>query len=453
MKITFSQAVSAGPVRLFQLTVVAMVLLVLVLDGMDAQALGLVVPSIIAEWGVDRAEFGTSLTASLLGAGIGALLGGWLGDRFGRVNMLFASALFFGVTTMASSQADTMETLAALRLLGGLGFGAAGPNGLALASEWTPERFRTYVIALLSVGTPGGGTIAAGIAPFLLDDFGWRGLFAIFGGASILIGFLALLLVRETPSWLLAKGREDAANRTARRIFGDEIELLPEPAGPTGTAGLAGTADAAGERIGLFHPGHTRLTLGVAIAFSACTAIVYGLTLWGVVLFTSRGFTQDQAIGVIFWAGLMSVAGALAGGPVVRILGSRGTMAASSAITFAAIVILFLMVEHLSAAPDGAALAVVYVMAGLTGGVASLAISTIYAMMALGYPVSCRSSGIGLGMLLGRIGGIAMAWSGGYLLNWGGTSVLPFFGVMAACALAVSSSAWIIDRHIAPARG
>ncbi|KPL68647.1 hypothetical protein SZ64_11370 [Erythrobacter sp. SG61-1L] len=446
MQITFSQAVSTGPVRLFQLTVVAMVLLVLVFDGMDAQALGLVVPSIIAEWGVDRAEFGTSLTASLLGAGIGALLGGWLGDRFGRVNMLFASALFFGVTTMASSQAETMGTLAALRLLGGLGFGAAGPNGLALASEWTPERFRTYVIALLSVGTPAGATVAAGIAPFLLEDFGWRGLFAIFGGASILIGFLALLLVRETPSWLLAKGREDAANRTARRIFGQEIELLPEPAGSTGAPG------AAGKRIGLFHRDHTRLTLGVAVAFSACTAIVYGVTLWGVVLFTSRGFTQAQAIGVIFWAGLMSVAGALAGGPVVRILGSRRTMAACSVITFAAVAILFLIVEHLSAAPDGAALAAVYVLAGLVGGVVSLGISTIYAMMALGYPVSCRSTGIGLGMLLGRIGGIAMALSGGYLLNWGGTSVLPFFGVMAACALAVSSSAWIIDRHIAPAR-
>jgi len=446
VKITFSQAVSTGPVRLFQLTVVTMVLLVLVLDGMDAQALGLVVPSIIAEWGVDRAEFGTSLTASLLGAGIGALLGGWLGDRFGRVTMLFASALFFGATTMASSQADTIETLAALRLLGGLGFGAAGPNGVALASEWTPERFRTHVIALLSVGTPGGGTIAAGIAPFLLDDFGWRGLFLIFGGASILIGFLALLLVRETPSWLLAKGREDAANRTARRIFGQEIELLPEPDGIIGTTGAEGT------RVGLFHRDHTRLTAGVAIAFSACTAIVYGLTLWGVVLFTSRGFTQDQAIGVIFWAGLMSVAGALAGGPVVRILGSRRTMAACSAITFAAVVILFLMVEHLSAAPDGATLAAVYVLAGIMGGVASLGISTIYTMMALGYPVSCRSTGIGLGMLLGRIGGIAMALSGGYLLNWGGTSVLPFFGVMAACALAVSSSTWIIDRHIAPAR-
>ncbi|WP_336981204.1 MFS transporter [Altererythrobacter fulvus] len=451
MQITFSQAVSTGPVRLFQLTVVAMVLLVLVFDGMDAQALGLVVPGIIAEWGVDRAEFGVALSASLIGMGVGAWLGGWLGDRIGRLNSLFASALIFGVATVASSQVETVGTLAVLRFLGGLGFGSAGPNGLALASEWIPERFRTYVIALLSVGTPAGGTIAAGITPFLLDDFGWRGVFVIFGGASVLVGFLTLLLVRESPSWLLAKGREEAANRTARRVLGADIELLPE-AGTPADAARNGNGSG-GNGVGLFHRSNSRLTLGVGIAFSASTAVVYGLTSWGAVLFTSRGFTQDQAIGVIFWGGLMSVVGALAGGHLVRVLGSRLVMAGCSLVTFATIVALGLMVEHLAAAPDSATLLAIYAVACVMGGVASLGISTIYAMMTLGYPVSCRSSGIGLGMLLGRIGGIAMAWSGGYLLNWGGASVLPFFGVMAACALAVSSSAWIIDRHIAPARG
>ncbi|HTN14624.1 MAG TPA: MFS transporter [Sphingomonadaceae bacterium] len=444
MQITFSQAVSAGAVRPFQIAVVLMVLLVLVFDGMDAQALGLVVPAIIAEWGVDRATFGTALSASLFGMGIGALLGGWLGDRLGRLNCLFGSALIFGLATVAASQVHGVGALVLLRFAGGLGFGAAGPNGLALASEWMPLRFRTYVIALLSVGTPAGGTIAAGVAPLLLDDFGWRGLFVIFGGASILVGFLALLLVRESPSFLLARGQGDKAHRIARKVLGADIDLAPE---------RRGEGDAANNgAIGLFHSGNTRLTLGVGIAFSASTAIVYGLTSWGTELFTSRGFTPNQAIGMLFWVGLMSVAGALAAGYFVRAFGSRRVMGACSLLAFLSVGSLGLMVESLSGPPSAGMVVAVYVIGCIVGGVASLGISAIYAMMTLGYPVSCRSSGIGLGMMMGRVGGIAMSWAGGYLMNLGGASVLPFFGVMTVCALAVSSSVWIIDRHIAPAR-
>ncbi|MCB5426000.1 MFS transporter [Altererythrobacter sp. CC-YST694] len=446
MQITFSEAVSSRPVRLFQYAVVAMVLLVLVFDGMDAQALGLVVPAIVAEWGIDRAAFGTALSASLIGMGIGAWLGGWLGDRLGRLNLLFGAALVFGGATVLSAQVDSVGALALLRFLGGLGFGAAGPNGLALASEWTPERFRTHVISLLSVGTPAGGTIAAGVAPFLLDDLGWRGLFVLFGGASVLAGILALVLLRESPSYLLAKGKRDKAERITRDKLGDDIELGPEaPQGiMVGRGGIV-------TEIGLFHRGNTRLTLGVGIAFSASTAIVYGLTSWGTELFTSRGFTPAEAIGVLFWMGLLSVAGALCAGYFLRAFGSFKLMAGCSVLTFAALIALGILVEQLTGAPSALMLAVFYGLACLVGGIVSLGISSIYSLMTMGYPVSCRSAGIGLGMLLGRLGGIAMAWSGGYLLNLGGTSVLPFFGVLTVCALAVGSSIWIIDRHIAPA--
>ncbi|HZF46501.1 MAG TPA: MFS transporter, partial [Sphingomonadaceae bacterium] len=374
MQITFSEAVSSRPMRLFQYAVVAMVLLVLVFDGTDAQALGLVVPVIIAEWGIDRAGFGTALSASLIGMGIGAWLGGWLGDRLGRLNLLFGAALIFGGATAVSSQVDDVGTLALLRFIGGLGFGAAGPNGLALASEWTPERFRTYVISLLSVGTPAGGTIAAGLAPFLLDDLGWRGLFAIFGGASVLVGCLALLLLRESPSYLLARGKGDKAGRVARAKLGDDIELVPE-APPSVMVGRGGVVT----QTGLFHRSNARLTLGVGIAFSASTAIVYGLTSWGTELFTSRGFTPAEAIGVLFWMGLLSVAGALCAGFFLRAFGSFKVMAGCSALTFAALISLGILAENLSGVPSALMLAVFYALACLVGGIVSLGISSIYA--------------------------------------------------------------------------
>jgi AAHS family 4-hydroxybenzoate transporter-like MFS transporter len=75
-------------------------------------------------------------------------------------------------------------------------------------------------------------------------------------------------------------------------------------------------------------------------------------------------------------------------------------------------------------------------------------VTTLYAMAALLYPPEIRSSGIGLGMTMGRIGGIAMSFAGGYLLDFAGGSALALFGVLAACALVATSAGWLVQRHI-----
>ncbi|WEK46018.1 MAG: MFS transporter [Candidatus Andeanibacterium colombiense] len=437
MKTNFSEAVSSRPVSLFQYAVVLTVLLVLVFDGMDGQSLGLVVPTILKEWRIERAAFGWALSASIFGMGLGALAGGWLGDRIGRLRSLFVSVLIFGCATIAASRVGDVSALTVLRFIGGLGFGAAGPNALALATEWMPARLRTYVIALLSVGTPAGGTIAAAVAPFLLADYGWRGLFLTFGVASLAVGVLALLVVRESPSYYLAKGRSDEANAVARRVLGDGMELVPEQVG----------AVAGGPVVGVFDRSTVRLTLGASLAFSALTAVVYAINYWGTELFTSHGLSQTQAIGVIFWGGIVSVLGALLSGWTVRAFGSRATILACSLVTFAVTLALGAAIEQ-----GGSSVTLVTVLACAIGGVGSLGIATLYSLITLGYPVSCRSTGIGLGMMMGRAGGILMTFYGGSLLDLGGQSVVPFFAVMAVCALLVSLSAWIVDRHVAPPR-
>jgi lipopolysaccharide export LptBFGC system permease protein LptF len=72
-------------------------------------------------------------------------------------------------------------------------------------------------------------------------------------------------------------------------------------------------------------------------------------------------------------------------------------------------------------------------------------------MITLGYPVSSRSTGIGLGMLISRLAGFLMTLFGGALLDMRGNSVVPFFAIVALCALLVGASAWIVDRHVEPA--
>ena len=99
----------------------------------------------------------------------------------------------------------------------------------------------------------------------------------------------------------------------------------------------------------------------------------------------------------------------------------------------------------------GAVRFVLYALAAGVGAAASIGVTTLYAMAALLYPPDIRSSGIGLGMTMGRIGGIAMSFAGGYLLDFAGGSAIVLFGVLALCALLATSAGWLVRAHIPPA--
>ena len=139
----FSAAIADKPLRPFQWVVMGAALIVLVIEGIDLQSLPLLSPEILEEWGLDREEFGLALTAALAGMAFGSFGGGWLGDRWGRLKALYLAALIFGASTIAAAYANDVATMAAVRFLGGLGFGAGYPNALALVNDWIPARVRT----------------------------------------------------------------------------------------------------------------------------------------------------------------------------------------------------------------------------------------------------------------------------------------------------------------------
>ena len=91
----FSAAIADKPLRPFQWLVMGGALIVLVIEGIDLQSLPIVTPLILEEWGIDRALFGPALAAALFGMAFGSSLGGWLGDRWGRLKALYLAALIF----------------------------------------------------------------------------------------------------------------------------------------------------------------------------------------------------------------------------------------------------------------------------------------------------------------------------------------------------------------------
>lgn len=445
MQSSFSAAIADKPLRPFQWLVMAAALIVLVIEGIDLQSLPIVTPLILEEWAIDRAAFGPALAAALFGMAFGSSLGGWLGDRWGRLKALYLAALIFGASTIAASYTDGVWEMAAVRVLGGLGFGAGYPNALALVNDWVPARIRTYVIATLSIGIPLGTATAAAVMPPLLPDYGWRGIFQIFGIGSIVIGTALFLVMREAPPYLLARGRNEEARKSAARVIDPAIELVPEPA--TAIEQAAGT-----QAIGVLHPSNKWLNIGIGLSFAACTTLIYGLSSWATVFLTGAGFTTEQAAAAIFWFGILSMVGAVAAGWLVRALGSRAVIIGCAALTFASLVTLHFLIEAIAPAPTFGERQAAALLIGFIGGLISLNIASFYAVMAVGYPQSCRAAAIGFHLTVARVGVITMVFFGGTLMNLGQGSFVYYFGTMAAISLLMFAAAFIVDRHIEPPR-
>lgn len=441
--VPFTEALNKSPIRGFQWLTAFVCMLILVSDGMDLQLLGIVAPLVMADFGVDAGTFGIAMGAALVGFGLGAWGGGWLGDTIGRRYTLAIAAVIFSFATIGAGGSEGVWSMAFWRLIGGLGFGGAYANALTMASEWMPDRWRPVTVSTLSVGTPVGGTIVGWLGPDLAATRGWDGTFVVFGLATLAVVVIILVALRDSPSFLLGRGRTEAAHRNAALVLREKVQLVPDRHESDG-----GTAGA----VGLLHSSFMRLNLGIALAFAAATMVAYGILSWSTTFLTSAGWTLNDAGNAVSVAGLTSMVGSIAAGVLVRHFGSRLVMATLSATLVVIMIALGWAVETLPPVPEGGDITLVTVLIGAAGAIFSASIASMYVIMALGYPARFRSAGIGFGIFMSRVGAVGATLFGGALLDFGEGSVVPYFTVLTISAAVISAAAVVVDRHVPPAR-
>jgi MFS family permease len=173
------------------------------LDAFDVMLFALVLPAIIADLSLTRAEAGLLGSVTLVAAAVGGVSFGWLADRFGRTRALMLSVALYSVFTAACGFASSLTQFIVFRILLGLGMGGEWTSGAALVSESWPSEHRGKALGMMQSGWAIGFALAALVAAIVQPRFGWRAVFFV----GILPAFFTLWIqrrVEEPEIWTRA---------------------------------------------------------------------------------------------------------------------------------------------------------------------------------------------------------------------------------------------------------
>lgn len=171
------------------------------LDSFDYFLLIFCVPAIAAEFQTQLSNVIWAVTLTQLLRPVGALLFGWLADRFGRKPVLMVNIFTFSMIEIASAYAPTFSSFLWLRALFGIAMGGIWGVGAALAFETLPKEGRGTFSGILQEGYAVGQILAAGVFGWLFYTLHWRGLFLLGAVPLLLIPYIAFF-VGESPLWL-----------------------------------------------------------------------------------------------------------------------------------------------------------------------------------------------------------------------------------------------------------
>jgi MFS family permease len=164
------------------------------------------------------------LTGLAIGAtGVGGFVFGALADRAGRRTSMAAAVVAFVAGNLLCALAPSFGSLAAARVLAGLGIGGAWGAGQAMIGETFPAALRGRYAAFAQSGAPLGLGLATVLGTFVTPQIGWRATFGL-GVAPILL-LLALPLVPESDVWH-ASGRGHGLGAMARTLVAAPVGSL-----------------------------------------------------------------------------------------------------------------------------------------------------------------------------------------------------------------------------------
>ncbi len=299
-------------------------------DGYDLYVAAGVLPSLI------QSKFSTGpqnfmfVSMTFVGMTIGALLTGFLGDRYGRRFTYQINLLIFGLASLAAVFAQDMTQLTICRFVQGLGLGAEIVVGYSTLTEFVPPKTRGRWLSFMAFLVVAGFPATSLLSYLIIPAWGWRPMFVIAGIGSLIVWYLRKNLP-ESPRWLESQGRTAEAEALMQSIE-KEVSAgagkLP-PVGKTAAVAEVSAMDM------LRPPILQRMIVGSWVLITI-NSLIFGFVIFLPQFFVGQGLKITTSLAYTLVLSIASLLGCAVGAYTSDAIGRRASIIGASVVTIIA---------------------------------------------------------------------------------------------------------------------
>lgn len=436
------------------------------LFGFDSGVINGTVDGLQIAFQSDSVGTGFNVASMLLGCAAGAFFAGRLADVIGRRNLLIVASIFFLVSAWGSGIASSSAEFVFFRVLGGMAVGAASVIAPAYIGEVAPAHYRGRLITVQQIAII-TGLFSAFVSNFLLAGFAgastsvlwlgfeaWRWMFWIEMAPAVLF-FLGLLLIPESPRYLVIRGRTETARAVLTRLYGRErgeeklTEIDESLAEDHHRPRFSDLIDSTTGRV------RKLVWVGIGLATFQQLVGINVVFYYGAVLWQSVGFSESDALLINVISGAVSIGACLITVSLIDRIGRKPLLWIGSvgmAFTLAAMALAFAS----ATLDEQGALQLSDTMGTVALVAANLYVfffnaswgPVMWVMLGEMFPNQIRGSGL-------AISGLAQ-WGSNFGITMTFPILLVSIGLMGAYslyALAAVISVYFVIRHVHETRG
>ncbi|CAL1692888.1 Hexuronate transporter [Brevundimonas subvibrioides] len=434
---TDATAKTDGPIQIqppagkYRWVVVWLLFAAMVINYVDRQALGVLKPTLMDEFGWTETNYADIVFWFQASYAISYLLWGRLVDRIGARWGFGLAFIIWQIAFIAHAGIRSLNTAIFARVALGIGEGGGFPAGIKAVTEWFPKKERAFAVGIFNAGTNIGAIITPLIIPFIASI--WLGTVAEpnWQMALIIVGVAGFIWV---PIWFAVYKRPGEHKRVTPAELNWIAQDAPDPVHKIGWLKL--------------------LTVRETWAYALGKFLID--PIWWFFLFWLPGFLQKTYDLNILTFGppliaiyLLSDVGSVGGGWLSSQFLKRGmSLNAARKLTMLICAIAVLPVAFAGMAAN---LWVAVLIIGIATAAHQGFSANLYAMPGDVFPRSAVGSVVGIGGMIGGFGGMAMAKYAGYVLDQIG-SYTPIFVVAASAYLVALLVIHILSPKYAPAK-
>ena len=295
-------------------------------DGYDLYVAGGVLASVAQSQFSTPAQIPQFVSLTFVGMTAGALITGFIGDRFGRRFTYQINLLIFGLASLAAAFAQNMDQLIVCRFVQGLGLGAEIVVGYSTLTEFVPPKTRGRWLSMMAFIVVAGFPATSLLGYLVIPNFGWRPMFVIAGIGSLIVWYLRKNLP-ESPRWLESEGRDEEAEALMQAIETEASvgKPLPPVVIPPAVK-LAAAIDM------IKPPLLQRMIVGSWVLITINT-LIFGFVIFLPQFFLRQGLTITNSLAYTLVLSVGSLVGCALGAYLSDAIGRRMSIIGASVVT------------------------------------------------------------------------------------------------------------------------